>query len=53
MATSPPIVIHVVDIPAVAEFITTMHEIAGTTNDPNTATNMQAAFQRLHARTAR
>ena len=29
-------------------FITTVEEITGTTNDPNTATNLRAALDKLY-----
>ena len=34
----------------VAQFIKTMQEIAGTTNDPNTETNILAALDILYGR---
>lgn len=40
--------IDVRNLPAVKSFILAVHEIAGTTNDPNTATNLNAALDRLY-----
>jgi hypothetical protein len=36
---------------AVKEFIVSVQEIAGTTNDPNTETNLLAAIDKLYGRT--
>ena len=39
------------NLPAVKAFIVAVHEIAGTTNDPNTETNLLAALDKLYGRT--
>jgi hypothetical protein len=38
------------NLPAVKAFIVAVNEIAGTTNDPNTATNLRAALDKLYGR---
>lgn len=51
MPQSVPIKIEVVGLAPVQDFINAVNEIAGTTNDPNTATNLRAALQQLYERT--
>jgi hypothetical protein len=38
------------NLPQMLLFIHTIEEIAGTTNDPNTATNLHAALDKLYGR---
>lgn len=52
MPSSNELVIHVDVryIHQVAQFLTAIQEIAGTTNDPNTAANIRAAIDQLYGR---
>ena len=52
MATTDlTIKVNAINLPAVKAFIIAVNEIAGTTNDPNTATNLYAALDKLYDRT--
>lgn len=48
MPKSTTIEIDVLHLTRIAMFITTVEEITGTTNDPNTATNLRAALDKLY-----
>ena len=51
MATTDlKIVVDPLKIQRIAAFIVAVQEIAGTTNDPNTATNLHAAINALYGR---
>jgi len=41
------------NLPAVKAFIVAVQEIAGTTNDPNTETNLYVALDKLYGRIPR
>jgi len=47
MATSQ-LTINVLNLDPFKEFIIRVYEIAGTTNDPDTAANLRAAVAKLH-----
>lgn len=47
MAKVTGVQIDVIHLPEIKKFITSMQEIAGTTNDPNTAANIHAAIREL------
>jgi hypothetical protein len=40
--------VEVLGIDVFADFVTAINEIAGTTNDPNTAANLRAALDKLY-----
>lgn len=42
--------VDVVNLEPIKEFIATVAEVAGTTNDPDTATNLWAALEKLAGR---
>lgn len=48
MPNTAPIRIDVLHMPEIRAFIVAVEEIAGTTNDPNTATNLRAALDELY-----
>ena len=48
MAKNAIIELNIFNLKCVQDFITAMQEIAGTTNDPNTATNIRAAITQLN-----
>jgi len=48
--TELKIVVDPFKIQRIAAFIVAVQEIAGTTNDPNTATNLHAAINALYGR---
>ena len=48
MPDTTKIEIDVLHLTRIAMFITTVEEITGTTNDPNTATNLRAALDKLY-----
>jgi hypothetical protein len=51
MPKSTVVQIDVRNLTRMAMFINAVEEIAGTTSDPNTATNLRAALNKLYGRT--
>ena len=50
MAKNAIIELNVLNLKCVQDFLVAMQEIAGTTNDPNTATNIRAAIAELNSK---
>ncbi|MGH7238829.1 MAG: hypothetical protein ACREHG_02060 [Candidatus Saccharimonadales bacterium] len=50
MAKSVAIELNILNLNCVQDFLTAMQEIAGTTNDPNTAANIRAAIEELQSK---